>query len=200
MWYTSLALDSNDHPHIGYYDSTNGDLKYARWDGSQWITGTVDSQGDVGEGSSIALDDRGNVYIAYHDAANGDLKMVWGKRIGVAMTGNQSGLVPPAQTITYAHIFTNTGNGQDIFAITCSDDQGWGPACTPGSITLSPRATATVQVTVTVPADAISGMEETTVITATSQADNGVIASAADITSVTPPKQYIYLPLELKKR
>jgi hypothetical protein len=28
-WYTSIALDSNDYPHISYYNNGAGDLKYA---------------------------------------------------------------------------------------------------------------------------------------------------------------------------
>ena len=46
--YTSLALDSNEHPHISYHDWDNQTLKYATWDGQKWVTQTVDSVGDGG--------------------------------------------------------------------------------------------------------------------------------------------------------
>lgn len=72
--YTSIALDSSDHPHISYYDSIKGDLKHADWDGNKWKIETVDSEGDVGRYTSIAIDFRDHVQISYHDNSNGDLK------------------------------------------------------------------------------------------------------------------------------
>src|SRR5208337_1872765 len=72
--YSSLALDSSGNPRISYYDQTNGDLKYAAWDGSRWVITTVDSARNVGEYSSLALDSGGNPRISYYDQTNGDLK------------------------------------------------------------------------------------------------------------------------------
>ena len=69
----SLALDAADYPHISYCDASNGDLKYARWDGSAWHIETVHSYGDVGWYSSLALDAVGYPHISYYDASNGDL-------------------------------------------------------------------------------------------------------------------------------
>ncbi|MCX7021898.1 MAG: carboxypeptidase regulatory-like domain-containing protein, partial [bacterium] len=75
-FYTSLALDSGawDRPHISYYDGTNGDLKYASWNGSSWLIETVDSAGAVGLWTSLALDDSDYPHISYYDFTNHDLK------------------------------------------------------------------------------------------------------------------------------
>jgi len=40
--YTSLFIDSNDHPHISYYDAYYGTLKYARNLGGGWEAYTID--------------------------------------------------------------------------------------------------------------------------------------------------------------
>jgi hypothetical protein len=74
--YTSIALDSNNRPHISYYDWSNYDLKYARWTGSEWEIKTVDSAGIVGEYTSIALDSNNRPHISYYDSThpNYDLK------------------------------------------------------------------------------------------------------------------------------
>ena len=79
--YTSLALDNNGYACISYYYNTGGDLKYTRWNGSQWVKAngtpgfeTVDSVGNVGLYTSIALDNSGYARISYYDATNGHLK------------------------------------------------------------------------------------------------------------------------------
>ncbi|MFO8130030.1 MAG: T9SS type A sorting domain-containing protein [Bacteroidales bacterium] len=68
--YTSLALDGNNYPHISYYDYDETDLKYARWDGSEWQIEKIDSIGNVGKYASIALDNFDYPHIAYQDYSN----------------------------------------------------------------------------------------------------------------------------------
>ena len=43
--FTSIALDPTGKPCISYYDIGNGDLKFARWTGSNWNIQTVDAEG-----------------------------------------------------------------------------------------------------------------------------------------------------------
>jgi len=72
--YTSIDLDSNENPHISYYDETKGDLKYARWTGFGWLVETVDSDGDVGLYTSLALDVSNRPHISYYKRTNGELR------------------------------------------------------------------------------------------------------------------------------
>jgi hypothetical protein len=76
--YTSLALDSNKYPHISYYDDFNGNLKYARWDGSIWNIEILDTDTNVGRHTSIVLDDNDYPHISYYDQQNSKVKYtVW---------------------------------------------------------------------------------------------------------------------------
>jgi hypothetical protein len=69
-WDTSIAVDAWGNPHISYYDSSQGTLKYARWTGSAWHIETVDYVDRGGAGysawdTSIALDGAGYPHISY---------------------------------------------------------------------------------------------------------------------------------------
>jgi hypothetical protein len=75
--YSSIALDSSNHPHISYYDASDEELKYAYDDGSGWsIESSMDTNPNVGEYTSIALDSAGLPHISYYDGTQKDLKYV----------------------------------------------------------------------------------------------------------------------------
>jgi hypothetical protein len=72
--HTSLELDGQGNPHIGYYDGTNWNLKYAVKSGGVWSIETVDATGMMGRYASLELDEQGNPHISYYDETNNDLK------------------------------------------------------------------------------------------------------------------------------
>lgn len=79
-YYTSLAFDSNDYPHISYYDLSNGDLRYARLEPGEegknrWRVEIVDQVGDVGSFSSLVLTPENLPRISYRDETEGKLKL-----------------------------------------------------------------------------------------------------------------------------
>jgi hypothetical protein len=71
---TSLAFGPDGQPAISYYDASNLDLKFARFNGNSWSLTTVDSVDYVGYSTSLAFGPDGQPAIAYLDDANGDLK------------------------------------------------------------------------------------------------------------------------------
>ena len=75
--WTSLALDAAGHPHISYWDGTNGDLKYVHHDGTSWLVEAVDSEGIMGEYASLALDGAGRPHVSYYDYTGYALKYAY---------------------------------------------------------------------------------------------------------------------------
>jgi len=62
--YCSLALDSNDYPHISYqYDDWI--LKYAHWNGEEWELEIVDDEYPCGWDTSIAIDSNDLPHISH---------------------------------------------------------------------------------------------------------------------------------------
>jgi hypothetical protein len=98
----SIALDSNDSPHISYFDHTNYNLRYAYWNGSAWYLMTVDSDAQVGVDNSIAVDSSDNPHISYFGAGylryarwNGsawDIQIVvyYGKKTSLALDSDDN--------------------------------------------------------------------------------------------------------------
>lgn len=76
--YTSIKLDSNDYPHISYFEADDDDLRYTYYDGSTWKIWIMDGHiyGDAaGLGSSIYLDEDDTPFISYR--LDGDVKFMW---------------------------------------------------------------------------------------------------------------------------
>jgi len=68
----SIALDGGGYPHITYFDTLNQTLKYARYDGVDWLIETVAGPTPTTSGyASLALDGAGHPHILYFDYAGG---------------------------------------------------------------------------------------------------------------------------------
>ena len=102
---------------------------------------------------------------------------------GVIFAPNRSGNADPGTVITYTHTITNTGDGPDTFDITHASSQGW-DITYDTHVSVGYGMTATVIVSVTVPANATSGTMDATLLTATSQHDFTVLDSVVDATTV----------------
>jgi hypothetical protein len=68
--HTSLVLDSNDVPHISYYDQTNRRLRHATWNGLSWSKETVEQHATTSGGyTSIDVDSQNRPAISYRGNA-----------------------------------------------------------------------------------------------------------------------------------
>jgi hypothetical protein len=64
-----MAIDSNDHLHISYYDPGDSlDLMYLTDVTGDWVATAIDTYGDRGMSNSIAIDSNDNVHILYTDS------------------------------------------------------------------------------------------------------------------------------------
>jgi len=87
----------------------------------------------------------------------------------------------PGETVTHTHQLRNTGTETDTYALAIDSNQRWATLIGNPEITLGTQASTTIEVRVTVPPEATSGMSDTTHLTALSQ-DSSQEAQAWDIT------------------
>jgi hypothetical protein len=64
-----MALDDSNNVHVSHYEGNLGELKYAYWDGNEWTSQVITSDGP-GRYTSIALDSCGRPHISCHNADN----------------------------------------------------------------------------------------------------------------------------------
>ena len=111
-----------------------------------------------------------------------------------AMTPAQSGEVGTA--VTYTIWITNTGNATDTYDL--ETDGAWMADISTSSLGLAPGVSASVSVWVTIPAKAMDGEMDTTVITAVSQNSPSTSVSTDLITTAEHTQAIIYLPFVTK--
>ncbi len=79
--FASLDFDGNNIPHISYYDSVNGQLKYAAYLNNAWSVQTVTAAGNAGANvglyTSIAVDSSNRPHISYYDATFQELAYIY---------------------------------------------------------------------------------------------------------------------------
>lgn len=78
-WCSVAVQPGTNRLHVAYYDSTHGDLRYARKDvGGTWVRRSIDATGDVGRYPSIAVDAAGKISIAYRSETRQCVKLAQG--------------------------------------------------------------------------------------------------------------------------
>ena len=72
--YSSLAVDTQNHSHIIYFDRDTQSVKYAYWDGNIWSLSTIDSPVRMEGYTSVEIDRNGQPHTAYCDELTGIIK------------------------------------------------------------------------------------------------------------------------------
>jgi hypothetical protein len=138
----SLALDSNNNPHISYASNDNYSLQYAYHDGSNWSIETLINglgsgflpsslQIDISNNPHISYAFDGDLYYTYYDGSNWQIETVdsdgdVGGYNSLALDSNNnphiSYYVYPNQDLKYAYY---DGNNWHIETVDSDGDVGW---------------------------------------------------------------------------
>jgi hypothetical protein len=122
--FVSLSLDSAGRPCVAYYDASQADLKYARFNGSSWDVMTVDSTYTTGYYPSLQMDSSDSPVITYYYKTGADLKMAYFKGGAWTLTtidsagdvGRYSSLAHNPLTGRWSLAYEDTGHGHFKYA------------------------------------------------------------------------------------
>ncbi len=114
---------------------------------------------------------------------------------GVTLVKNETGTVRAGETITYIHGLTNEAAFSQSVTLAAELSIPYSYNLSPLQLTLAPRASANVTLTVQAPADALTGTQVTAVITVTGSYGLVRTATVVDTTRINMAWPLIYLPL-----
>jgi len=141
--------------------------------------------------TSLAKDTADPAYVPQTDLAGiprpvpvggrGDMGCYEWFRAGVTLAPDRASTEPPGAAVTFQHTLTNAGNLSDTFLLDVAlNSLGWPVTVTPASVALNAGATASVQVTVAVPAGTTGGALDEVTVRARSQSDGAVMGIVVD--------------------
>jgi hypothetical protein len=112
---------------------------------------------------------------------------------GAILEPDNNGVGYPGTILIYTHTLTNTGEDADTFTLTVSSSAAFAVSVTPFTRTLARDEATPITVTVTIPEDALAGLD-TSVVTATSTIEPAVVANATNTTLVMAQYGVIIAP------
>lgn len=121
------------------------------------------------------------------------------ENLGVTLSPGSASNAMPGEDIIYTHTLLNSGSLTDTYDLSYDSSEGWS-AVLASPVTLGPGEETTITVTISIPTDAITGTVDTLNVTATSQTDGDVSATATNTTTVGMESVYeVFLPVVLKE-
>ncbi|MDA0243313.1 MAG: M36 family metallopeptidase [Chloroflexi bacterium] len=100
-------------------------------------------------------------------------------------------------SVSYTVDITNTGVLSDSYNLAAVSSEGWNTSIDPASVTLNAGQSASVEVTVDIPANVVDGTVDTTTFTATSQG-NGSVSDSVDLATAVNDPEIAITPTELE--
>jgi hypothetical protein len=106
------------------------------------------------------------------------------KTYAVNVTAPGHLVVLPGQSYAYKYEVVNRGENLDTYALEMSSAMGWvKPETVPANVTVDPGRSTTLEVSVDIPPGTLSGMQDTLVLKATSDANPKIMDSATTVTT-----------------
>jgi hypothetical protein len=130
------------------------------------------------------------------DAVRDDITVALAPALTLAPDRTGGALV--GSKVVYEHTLTNLGNGTDTLQLSVVSSQGWGVTVVPPAVTLAAGVSTTVQVWVSIPANAAPGAIDVATAKATSATDGTVFQTVADTTTAYGWPYHTFLPLVTK--